>query len=250
MAYTVKQFADLSGVTVKALHYYERLGLLRPKRTNAAYRAYGDGDLERLEQIIALKFIGLSLKQIKDVLDRPAVDLRETLMLQRRLLQEKQQHLTLAISSLMDAESVHRRGEPANPDILKRVIEVVGMYEKLDAIKRHWDDGTLAKLHEAWEEARRDPRWKELRLEIQAGVTGGATAVSAHAMEARCGELATQHPDLFAVIGSPEFLAGAKSAYADQKNRPAGLLSDSQKARVREVMTFFGFEARGQSNPR
>jgi DNA-binding transcriptional MerR regulator len=56
-------------VTVKALHHYDRLGLLKPRRTHAGYRLYTDADRERLEQIAAFKFIGLPLKQIKTMLD-------------------------------------------------------------------------------------------------------------------------------------------------------------------------------------
>jgi DNA-binding transcriptional MerR regulator len=56
--YQVREFALLSGVTVRALHHYDRLGLLRPRRSHNGYRAYGEQDLARLEQIVALKFVG------------------------------------------------------------------------------------------------------------------------------------------------------------------------------------------------
>ena len=69
-SYKVQAFADLAGVTVRALHHYDRLALLRPVRTRAGYRMYGARDLERLEQIVALKCLGVPLKQIKTVLDR------------------------------------------------------------------------------------------------------------------------------------------------------------------------------------
>ena len=59
--YHVYEFAQLAGVTVKALHHYDRLGLLRPRPSQTGYRLYAGGDLERLEQIIALMFLGLSL---------------------------------------------------------------------------------------------------------------------------------------------------------------------------------------------
>ena len=74
---------------MKALYHYERLGLLCPARTAAGYRMYSRRDLERLEQIVALKFIGLPLKQIKLLLDRDALALPSTLRLQRRELEQK-----------------------------------------------------------------------------------------------------------------------------------------------------------------
>ena len=63
----------MAGVTVKALHHYDRLGLLSPSRTEAGYRVYSARDLETLEQIIALKFLGLPLKKIAEVMRRPAL---------------------------------------------------------------------------------------------------------------------------------------------------------------------------------
>src|SRR5438128_11272638 len=68
MTYSVREFAELAGVTVKALHYYERRGLLAPRRTRAGYRRYTLRDLARLERIIALKTLGLPLKQITPML--------------------------------------------------------------------------------------------------------------------------------------------------------------------------------------
>jgi len=82
-SYHVHEFASLAGVTVRALHHYDRLGLLRPKRTYAGYRLYHAGDLERLEQIVALKFLGIPLKQIRGVLERDGRELPSALRQQR-----------------------------------------------------------------------------------------------------------------------------------------------------------------------
>ena len=61
--YRIREFAGLAGVTVRALHHYDRLGLLKPRRTQTGYRVYCTRDLETLEQIVALKFIGLALNE-------------------------------------------------------------------------------------------------------------------------------------------------------------------------------------------
>ena len=82
--YKVREFAELSGVTVRALHHYDRLGLLRPKRTRNGYRAYNEQDLVRLEQIVALKFVGLPLRRIKALLDRDELDFAGALRMQRQ----------------------------------------------------------------------------------------------------------------------------------------------------------------------
>lgn len=71
--YRVTAFADLTGVTVKALRHYDRLGLLRPARTNAGHRLYAMTDLARIRQIVALRFLGIPLKQIRLAVGNEAV---------------------------------------------------------------------------------------------------------------------------------------------------------------------------------
>ncbi len=95
--YRIQAFANLAGVTVRALHHYDRLALLRPKRSRAGYRLYGTPELQRLEQIVALKLVGLPLKQIKTVLDRDARALPDVLRAQLRALEDKQRQIDQAI---------------------------------------------------------------------------------------------------------------------------------------------------------
>ena len=85
--YRVHEFAELAGVTVRTLHHYDRLGLLEPRRTAAGYRVYSVRDLERLEQIVALKFLGLPLRQIKLLLDQETLQLPDALRMQRTVLE-------------------------------------------------------------------------------------------------------------------------------------------------------------------
>ena len=87
----VQEFAKLAGVTVRALHHYDRLGLLRARRNGTGYRVYAACDMERLEQIVALKFLGIPLKQIGTMLDPGGLELSEALRMQRTVLEEKRQ---------------------------------------------------------------------------------------------------------------------------------------------------------------
>ena len=73
--YSTRAFAELTGVTVKALRHYERIGLLGPMRTRTRYRLYAFADLQQIERILALKSLGLSLTSIKLVLKRGPVGL-------------------------------------------------------------------------------------------------------------------------------------------------------------------------------
>ena len=92
--YQAREFAKRAGVTVRALHYYDRLGLFKPSgRTGAGYHLYSDRDLVRLEQIVALKFIGFPLSTIRELLQRKNLDLAVTLREQRQIIAAKRDHL-------------------------------------------------------------------------------------------------------------------------------------------------------------
>ncbi len=98
--YKAAEFARLAGVTVRTLHHYDRLGLLRPGRSEAGYRIYVEADLERLEQIVALKLIGLPLKEVRTVLDRADLELQDALRLQIQAPEKKQLPLGRAICAI------------------------------------------------------------------------------------------------------------------------------------------------------
>lgn len=71
--FRIQEFAKLSGVTVRALHYYDRLKLLSPAhRSERGYRLHCHEDLGRLERILVLRYLGLSLREIAALLNTPA----------------------------------------------------------------------------------------------------------------------------------------------------------------------------------
>src|SRR5580704_8395417 len=146
--YRVKEFAKLAGVTVRTLHHYDRLALLRPNRTGAEYRMYGLRDLERLEQIVALKFLGLPLQQIKMLLDQESRKLPDVLRSQRLALEEKRRRLDQAIHAIRDAESSIESGKPADATVLSKIIEVIEMQENIEFTKKYYSEQAQAKLAE------------------------------------------------------------------------------------------------------
>lgn len=88
--YTVKQLSSLAGVSVRTLHHYDQLGLLKPcERAASGYRYYSRTELLRLQQILFYKELGFSLKKIKQILDEPDFDLIESLTYQRKQLQQQ-----------------------------------------------------------------------------------------------------------------------------------------------------------------
>lgn len=125
--YRIREFAALAGVTVRTLHHYDRLGLLKPRRTEGGYRLYTAKDLEALAQIVALKFIGLPLSRIKHLLHRNPADLAAALRAQRSLLEEKSQLLERAIAAVSRAEEALHAGLNVDDGVLRRIIEVIEM---------------------------------------------------------------------------------------------------------------------------
>lgn len=99
----VKDVSRIAGVSVRALHYYEEIGLLVPTaRTDAGYRLYTDDDLLRLQQILIGRELGLSLEQIRRSLDDPGFDRQQALRAQRQQLQKRADQ-TAAMIAAVDA---------------------------------------------------------------------------------------------------------------------------------------------------
>lgn len=88
--YRVGEFAGLTGVSIRTLHHYDRLGLLRPSsRSEAGYRFYAARDLLRLQQILTLRYLGFSLASIGEILDRPDFDLERSMRIQEDVIRDR-----------------------------------------------------------------------------------------------------------------------------------------------------------------
>ncbi len=96
---TVKEVSRTTGVSVRTLHHYDAIGLLKPtKITGAGYRLYDDAALQRLQTILFFRELEFPLQEIKDILDTPNFDPREALADQIHLLELRKQHLDDLIS--------------------------------------------------------------------------------------------------------------------------------------------------------
>ncbi|WP_454054943.1 MerR family transcriptional regulator [Clostridium sp. Marseille-Q7071] len=91
---TVKQVSDFTGISVRTLHYYDEIGLLKPSKfTDAGYRLYDDEALQTLQQILFFKELDLPLKEIKEIMDNPSFDKNQALESHKRLLILKRNRL-------------------------------------------------------------------------------------------------------------------------------------------------------------
>ena len=226
--YRVTEFAGLAGVTVRALHHYDRLAVLRPKRTESGYRLYSLLDLERLEQIVALKFLGLPLREIKTLLDREARRLPEALRAQRRALEEKQRSLEQAIRAIRDAESAIASGKPAGAKVLAKIIEVIEMQEKTEFLNKYYSEEAQAKLAEKREEWKPEMQaevtraWTELFHDVEAALDEDPASEKAQALVARWRKLVEGFTG-----GDPEVSRGLGKAWADRANWPGSVKEQS-----------------------
>ncbi|MFF0367336.1 MerR family transcriptional regulator [Micromonospora sp. NPDC005087] len=111
MAYTVGQVAKVAGVTVRALHHYDEIGLLSPSgRTAAGYRRYDDADLERLQLVLYYRELGFPLEEIAAIIDDPAADPAAHLRRQHELLTvriKRLQEMVTAIEFAMEASKLN-----------------------------------------------------------------------------------------------------------------------------------------------
>jgi DNA-binding transcriptional MerR regulator len=99
--YTVQQLARLAGVSVRTLHHYDHVGLLKPSaRTAAGYRQYGEADLLRLQQILFFKELDFPLADIQAILDQPGFDQVQALQDHRRLLQQEADRLGRLLNTI------------------------------------------------------------------------------------------------------------------------------------------------------
>jgi DNA-binding transcriptional MerR regulator len=109
--YTVKQLSDLASVSVRTLHYYDEIGLLKPTAVGEnGYRYYGEDALLRLQQILFFRELELGLLQIKEIVDSPDFDLVSALRTHRHVLQEKVRRLQNLIDTV-DSTILHLVGE-------------------------------------------------------------------------------------------------------------------------------------------
>lgn len=100
---TVREVSNLTGISVRTLHYYDEIGLLKPSVVSeAGYRLYDDKALETLQQILLLRELDLPLKQIKFLLGNPGLDKNQLLSSQKRMLELKKERLERIIASIED----------------------------------------------------------------------------------------------------------------------------------------------------
>ena len=212
--YKIKEFAGLSKVTVRTLHHYDRLGLLKPSaRTESGYRLYMDKDLLRLQQIVTLKFMGLSLDQIKRALARPQSAVLRSLRLQAEAVEEEIERLKRAVAALRETARMVEAGGAIEWSKVTRIMEDIQMS---DEIKKRWAGHYSEDEMKEFSEidgkytpekmAEYQNRWTALIEEVKANLSSDPAGEIAKSLAKRWQDLLNEayggHPGLKQKIGA------------------------------------------------
>jgi DNA-binding transcriptional MerR regulator len=234
--YRAAEFARLAGVTVRTLHHYDRLGLLKPSgRTPKGYRLYGERDFARLQQIVTLKFIGFPLKQISEILNRSSFDLSKELQRQREIIGEQRHRLDLAIQAIEKVEGVLASTDEPDWEVFAEIIEVINMQYNMEWTNKYYSDEAKEKIaerartvpREVIEQAQRE--WPVLIKEVEDALGEDPASEKVQALAERWENLVRGFTG-----GDAAIHEGLNKMYADQKNWP----SKFPKPYSDEVQTF------------
>ncbi len=140
MKMQIKEFAEITGVSVRTLHYYDEISLLKPAIVDkiTGYRFYNEQSVLRMQEILFFRELDFSLKSIKEILSSPNYDKQKALTQQKQLLIIKKERLEKLISAIDDAakgENVMNAFDNSNFDQHKQ--EVKEKWGNTDAYKEH-----------------------------------------------------------------------------------------------------------------
>ncbi len=189
-ALRVGELARRTGLTIRALHHYDEIGLLRPSlRTEAGHRLYTAADVARLQQVLSLRQLGFSLEEVRACLDRPDFSPAEVIRLQVARLREQmvlQQMLCERLEAL--AARLRAAGEVSADEFL-HVIQEMTMVENLYTSKQLEQFEEVAKQVGPEEIRAVEEAWTVLLAEVRANCDLDPASPQAQSLGRRWEEL-------------------------------------------------------------
>lgn len=183
MEYTVKALAELAGVTPRTLRWYDRKGLLKPRRTTeAGYRLYGPEEVNRLQDILFYKELGLELEAVREILDAPGFDRLEALRSHLTALEARRERLDALILTVEKTIDEAKGGRPMTDkekfEAFKRRAVEANEEQYGKEIREKYGpeavEGSNAKLLSMTEEEH--GQWKALEAEILSALAAAVRA--------------------------------------------------------------------------
>ena len=194
MEYSIQHLSRLSGVTTRTLRWYDKIGLLKPSRVaESGYRYYGAAEVDRLQDILFYRALGVELARIKECLDAPSFDRLATLRCHLTALEAERTKLDQIIQSVQDTIESEERNEIMNDEkkfeaFKRRAVESNEQTHGKELREKYGDAeidaGNATVLNLSREQYR---EWSDLGREIQnrleAAVQGGITPDSQEGRE-------------------------------------------------------------------
>ena len=193
--YQVKEVAELAGVTVRALHHYDEIGLLVPStRSDAGYRLYDDDDLLRLQQIVIGRELGLSLEAIRRSLDDARFDRRQALVVQRAELAARSERAAAMIRAIDAALEVIEESEMSKAD-MKKIFDGFDPDDYAEEAEQRWGDTDAYKTSVQRTKSYTEADWRRFKDEQAAIYADALAALDAGAGpdDARAMDVAERH---------------------------------------------------------
>jgi DNA-binding transcriptional MerR regulator len=233
----VGELAERTGLTVRALHHYDAIGLVRPgARSASGHRLYTAGDLERLQRLLSLRQLGLSLDEVRACLDRPGYSLAEVLRLHAGRLRERLARESALLGRLEGLVRLLDTAADPSPEQILRTIEAMTMIEayytpeQLDQLRRRGEalgEEAIREVEAEW------PRlMAAMKAEMEAGTDPAGPRVQA--LAARWRELVEMFtggdPGLGQAVGKLWQERGPETASAHGMDFDRGLFEYVGKA--------------------
>lgn len=151
MKMKIKEVADLVGISVRTLHHYDAIGLLKPEEiSESGYRLYSDNDLEILQQILFFKELDFPLKEIKEMINDTSFDREAALQLHRKMLLEKRNRIDKMIRTIdKTIQSIKGGIQMSNKEKFEGFDFSHNTYEQ--EARERWGDKTIDKTNDTIE---------------------------------------------------------------------------------------------------
>jgi DNA-binding transcriptional MerR regulator len=156
--YSIGEFAKKTGLTVRTLHYYDEIGILKPSQvTEKGRRYYTERDLVVLQKIVTLKFLGYSLEHIGDILTSEKWDLKESLTIQKKIMLEQKKQIENVIKALDHAVDVVEHHGQVDPSVFITLINGIQMEsEHKKFLKEILDEQKVEQIYSTSDERQRE----------------------------------------------------------------------------------------------
>jgi DNA-binding transcriptional MerR regulator len=192
VSWSVGDVARIAHVTVRALHHYDEIGLLRPSdRTASGHRRYDEADLQRLQQLLFYRELGFPLDQVGELLDRPDADPVEQLVRQHDLLAERAARLQALADTVARTIQARRAGISLTPEEMFDVFGDFDPTQYADEARERWGDTEAYQQSMARTSSYTSADWERVQVEaadvtqrLAAAMAAGLPPDSTEAMDA------------------------------------------------------------------